>query len=73
MTIYKSRTNTPETNSEKVMQREETQIVDISNDIITQLANMNDRELALMRYMNKSVLNFLIKHEGLRDTIIEKF
>ena len=73
MSIYRSKTGLTKDMPEDTMERKEKQIADISGDIIDKLSGLSTRELAIMRYMNKSVLNFLIKHESLRDMIIENF
>lgn len=49
------------------------EVPDVSTDIIEILTEMSDKQLAIMRYINKSILNFLIKHKSLRDAIISNF
>lgn len=73
MSIYNEKVWGPEESPGDMMQRKETQIADISGDIIEELASLNEKELAVMRYMNKSVLNLLIKNESFRDMIVERF
>ena len=70
MNIYREKTW--ETNQVN-QKRWEQEIADISRDIIDQLSHLSERELAVMRYINKSILNFIIKNAGLRDTILQRF
>lgn len=67
MSIYKQKTWTTEIDTSK---RWEQQVADISRDIIDQLSNLSEKELAVMRYVNKSVLNFIIKNAGARNAIL---
>lgn len=46
-------------------------IYDINADIITQLTSLESRELVILRFVNQSFLNFIMKNEAFRNTIIE--
>jgi len=68
MSIYKEKTWTSHLDTSI---RWEQQVADISRDIIDQLSNLSEKELAVMRYVNKSILNFIIKNTGFRNMILE--
>ncbi len=70
--IYETKTGSGEDVSKNTMDRQEKQIADISGDVIERLSQLSDKELVIMRYMNKSVLNFIIKNAGFRDIMVEK-
>ena len=68
MSIYREKTWSTDIENTK---RWEQQVADISRDVIDQLSNLSEKELAVMRYVNKSVLNFIIKNAGVRNKIVE--
>lgn len=70
MSIYREKTWSIDIETSK---RGEQQVADISRDIIDQLSNLSEKELAVMRYVNKSVLNFIIKNAGVRNKMLEAF
>lgn len=72
MSIYRNKTWKNENNL-KNTKRWEMQVADVWKDIIDQLSGLSERELSLMRYINKSVLNFIVKNEDFRDMMLEKF
>ena len=52
----------------ETQQREVTQIsADINADILSELSTLNTRELALLRYVNRAMLSFIIKSDSLRN------
>lgn len=71
MDIYREKTALWD-NAEKksFLQSEGTQ--DMNAIIINQLAELNNRQLTALRYINQSLLNFMIKQENLRNIIVEK-
>lgn len=42
---------------------------DLSSDVLTLLSDLNKRELALLRYVNRGILSFIIKSDALRNSI----
>lgn len=50
---------------------EENQI-DIQQELLSRLATLNNQQLSILRYINKSILNFIIKHEWLREFIVQR-
>jgi len=71
MEIYREKTAIWENSDKKYfLQSEGTQ--DMNAIIINQLAALNDRQLTALRYINQSLLNFMIKQENLRNLIVEK-
>lgn len=49
------------------------EVIDINSEIIKTLAQLNNNQLAILRYINQSILNFIIKNDAFRDTILENF
>jgi hypothetical protein len=47
--------------------------LDVNKQIIETLSNLNDKQLEILRYVNKSILNFIIKSEGLQDILTNNF
>lgn len=45
---------------------------DITQDLFSRLEQLNERQLGLLRYINQSLLNFMIKHDGLRNQIVSQ-
>ena len=45
--------------------------LDVNQEILNTLAELNDKQLKVLVYINQSILNFLIKSEWLRDFITE--
>ena len=50
---------------------EETEVLDINTEIITSLSQLSEEQLHILRFINQSILNFMMKHSGLRDMMIE--
>lgn len=48
------------------------EVQDVNSLLLDQLAKLNDRQLQALRYINQSLLNFMIKQEDLRNLIVEK-
>jgi hypothetical protein len=44
----------------------------LNDEVIGQLAALSPRELTVLRYINQGILNFMIKHEWLREFLISK-
>lgn len=71
MEIYRAKTaDWEDTQKTSFLQSKGTQ--DINALIINQLAELNDKQLTALRYINQSLLNFMIKQENLRNLIVEK-
>ncbi len=49
------------------------QVEDINTIVVQELSQLNDKELSLLVYMNKSLLNFLIKNDILKEKILDEF
>ncbi len=45
--------------------------MDVNEEILNTLAELNDRQLKVLVYINQAILNFLIKSDWLRDVITE--
>lgn len=57
-------------NSKSFLQSWEVQ--DVNSLLLEQLAQLNEKQLQVLRYINQSLLNFMIKQEDLRNLIVEK-
>lgn len=51
---------------------EKREVLDINKEVLERLAQLDERQLIFVRYINSSLLNFMIKQETLRNFIIEK-
>lgn len=51
---------------------EKKEVLDINKEVLERLAQLDERQLIFVRYINSSLLNFMIKQETLRNFIIEK-
>ena len=67
--IYQEKTASSEKKPPSILASEE--VLDINADAITLLSELSDKQLMLVRYLNQSFMNFMLKHEWLRNTIIE--
>jgi len=47
--------------------------IDATKAITDSLTSLNDRELQILVYVNKAILNFIIKSDGLKDIITKNF
>jgi len=55
-------------------QEESTKLpIDANKEILNSLAGLNEKELKILVYINKSLLNFIIKSDGLKDVITNNF
>ncbi len=71
MEIYRKKTATNSQDSaSSFLQSEAT--MDMNSLVINQLSQLNERQLWALRYINQSLLNFMIKQENLRNLIVEK-
>lgn len=64
MTLYREKTNAPA--SEVVWK-----VYNIEKDIIWKLSELNTRQMFLLRYFNQAFMNFIMKHESLRENILK--
>ena len=66
--IYESKNpeNIQETGSWSNLEK----IYNIEEEVLSQLDNLSGKELFLIRYFNQAVINFIMKHDGLRDSIL---
>lgn len=47
--------------------------IDLNNEIISSLSKLNDKELKILVFINKSILNFIIKSDKIQDLITNNF
>jgi len=59
--------------SEKNIQREYTQALPVSEVLYEQLNRLNEREITILRYVNKAMVNMIIKNSGFSDIMIQNF
>lgn len=71
MKIYREKTALSPNNGKKSF-LQNTQTQDMNALVINKLAELNEKQLTALRYINQSLLNFMIKQENLRDIIVEK-
>lgn len=45
---------------------------DLNEEVIQKLSTLSKEELVILRYINQGLLNFMIKHESLRNILISK-
>ena len=50
---------------------EKNDVIDVNKLIIERLNSLNERELKLLVYINKAMINFMIKSDHIREKIIE--
>jgi len=48
------------------------EVLDINSEILELLSHLNPRELAVVRFFNQSIMNFMIKNDSLRDTLLKQ-
>jgi hypothetical protein len=71
MDIYRQKTaSSSSSNKKSFLQSREVQ--DVNALVLDQLTRLNEKQLTALRYINQSLLNFMIKQEGLRNIIVEK-
>jgi len=68
MSIYREKT-WDEQQETSFLQSGEVQ--DVNSLVIEQLSQLNEKQLSALRYVNQSILNFMIKQENLRNFIVE--
>jgi len=71
MDIYNKKTQDRD-EEEKKSFLQSWEVQDVNKIILEQLSSLNERQLGLLRYINQSLLNFMIKQEWLRNLIVEK-
>ncbi len=49
------------------------EVVDINSEIIKTLSSLNEKELSILRYINKGMLNFMIWSEGTQNLVMNNF
>gem|GEM_PF-681580 len=47
--------------------------IDVNQMIIQELSKLNDKELKILRYINKSFVNMIIKNKNLQKIIYDNF
>ncbi len=72
MDIYNKRINSQWINSWEEDTKKSSKVYDMNTQVLDTLSELWERELLVLRYINQSILNFIIKHEYLRNAIIEK-
>jgi len=58
-------------NKESILQNKE--VIDVNWEIIKTLSKLNEKELKILRYVNKAMLNFLIWNEKIQTTLTNNF
>lgn len=51
---------------------EKKEVLDINKKVLERLAELDEKQLLFVRYINTSLLNFMIKQETLRNFIIQQ-
>gem|GEM_PF-4730082 len=70
MKIYREKMKKKEKNeTKKIINLDK--VKDVNKDINELLKNLNKRELKVLVWVNKSMMNFLIKNENFRKKILE--
>ena len=52
---------------------ENNEVIDANQQIIETLANLNPRELSILRYINKAILNIIVQSQSIQDTLMKNF
>lgn len=58
-------------NKKNILQNEE--VIDVNTEIIKTLSSLNEKELKILRYINQSLLNFMIWSEKTQNLITNNF
>ncbi len=53
--------------------KKEKEVINLNSEIMDSLSKLNERQLKIMIFVNKSILNFLIKSDWLQNTIKDSF
>lgn len=64
--------NTSKNKSNKIKEKS-TKIIDMNKELINTLAKLNEKELKILRFVNKSILNFLLKSDKTQKLIMDNF
>lgn len=48
-------------------------IIDVNAEIIKVLSSLNEKQLNILRYLNKSILNLIIKSEWIQNVLTKNF
>jgi len=48
-------------------------VVDLNKEVTKSLAWLNEKQLTIIRFINKAFLNFIMKNDKLQDTIMDNF
>ena len=70
MDLYKAKTQSEEIKSPPLLANGEVQ--DLNKDVIERLSSLSQKQLTLLKYINQGLLNFMIKHEWLRNFLVAK-
>ena len=68
MEIYNKKIKSDVKNKKKLDNKKE--IIDVWEDLIVFISELSPRQLSILRYINKSILNFIIKNDTVRSQII---
>jgi len=68
MSIYREKTWRKQREASFLQSSE---VQDVNSLVIDQLSQLNEKQLSALRYVNQSILNFMIKQENLRNFIVE--
>jgi hypothetical protein len=48
-------------------------VIDANKEILNILSSLNEKQLTILRYVNKSILNFIIKSEWIQNVLTQNF
>ncbi len=71
MEIYRKK-NPWKSPLKKSPSQKDSEAYDLNWKVFKILWELSERELQILRYINQAFLNFILKHESLRNTIVEK-
>lgn len=69
MTLYRDKAQVSP--DKKSLNKSPSKVYNIENDIIWKLSKLNTRQMFLLRYFNQAIMNFMMKHESLRENILK--
>ncbi len=64
MTFYNKKSNIKENKNKKV--------INIETEVVEILTKLNPKELVILRYINRAIVNFIIKNDNFRDFVLNK-
>lgn len=68
---FYEKSNIPENKKINILEKNE--VVDVNKEIIKTLSSLNHKELSILRYINKGILNFMIWSKGTQNFVMDNF